>query len=134
MSAVSLEVAEKDVNSWLNYKKLSTAKKEDKKDAIKKLIALIAEGKITLDPDTFILKHELCFEVGETAKIQKLEYKPRINVGELQNNLRGVDVMEDMTGYMVAYGAALTGQPKGIIKLLDTEDFTVVQTIAGFFS
>lgn len=134
MSAISLEVAEKDVNSWLSYKKLSDAKKEEKKDAIKKLIALIADGKITLDPETFVLKHELSFEVGDSVKIKNLEYKPRINVGELQNNLRGVDVMEDMTGYMVSYGAALTGQPKGIIKLLDTEDFTVVQTIAGFFS
>lgn len=134
MSAISLEVAEKDVNSWLSYKKLSDAKKEEKKDAIKKLIALIADGKITLDPETFVLKHELSFEVGDSVKIKNLEYKPRINVGELQNNLRGVDVMEDMTGYMVAYGAALTGQPKNIIKLLDTEDFTVVQTIAGFFS
>ncbi len=134
MPAVSIEIAEKDVNSWLNYKKLSDAKKEDKKDAIKKLVALIADGKLTLDPETFILKQELCWEVGETLKVGKLEYKPRINVGELQMNLRGVDVMEDMTGYMVAYGAALTGQPKNIIKLLDTEDFTVVQTIAGFFS
>ena len=32
MSAISLEVAEKEVNSWLSYKKLSEAKKEDKKD------------------------------------------------------------------------------------------------------
>lgn len=124
--------AAEDVEKWLDYKKLSKAKREQKEDSINKLIDYVSDGVLRIGEDC-VIKQQLLFPVGANSAIKELEYQPRINIGRLQINLKGVDVIMDMTGYNFAYGATLTGQPKAVIAELDSEDYSVMQSIIPFF-
>lgn len=131
---VSLEQAQKEVDALVKYKNLSETRKEEKKGNIEKLVKLVSDGTLRINEDSFEITQILNFGIGEAEAIKQLVYKPRVNVGVLQLNMKGIDAMEDMVGYTIAYGATLTGQPKNVIKAMDSEDFNVVQTLMGFFS
>lgn len=129
---ISAEIAYAEVEKWLAFKKLNPARREAKKEAIEKLTSLIMDGTFVLNEDMELVQ-TLNFEVGETLKINKLSFKPRLSMQALRVNMRGVD-MDDPIGFGIAYVAALTGQPKNIIQALDSEDFNAAQAIMPFFS
>lgn len=128
MSKVSLEIAKADVERWLDYKKLTQKKRDEKADMIETLTDLVSSGDITIDEECNI-KHNLLFPVGE---VKVLTYKPRLKAEAISVHLKGVS-SDDMTGMIAAYAAALTVQPKSVIKDLDTEDFSIARAIAIFF-
>lgn len=132
MSKVALDQAELEVQSWLDFKKVSAKAREDKKDNIAELAECISNGDLTLNGETFEFKQTLKFPVGEEVTITELTYKPRVNVQRVQKLMQGTKT-DDLHGMILAYGAALTGQPKAVVANLDTEDYKVMQRVAVFF-
>lgn len=131
MNKVAREVAEKEINQWLDYKNIKEGKREAFKDSIGRLVEAVMDGCLTLREDK-VLVQSLGFPTEGEAPVSELEYKPRIRVGAVQNHLKGVKA-DDADGRLVAYVAALTSKPKEVIKALDTEDFNISQAIAIFF-
>lgn len=127
---VSREQAIEEVNSWLDYKKISPEKREMQKDQIETLVGAICEGVLSLKEDhTFV--HELKHPTEGEMKITKFEYKPRLRIAAVHSHLENSKPTPDAR--VVAYIAALTSQNKGVVGLLDTEDYGIAQSIAIFF-
>lgn len=131
MKAVTRELAEAEVNSWLDYKRVSENRRIVQKAQIESLVGAIMEGTLILNENkTFT--HELLFPIGGDTKITKLEYKPRVDIGTIHRSLEGVK-SDDADGRILAYVAALASITKTISKQIDTEDYGVAQSIAIFF-
>lgn len=133
MNKISRELAELEIEKWLEYKKVSDRKKEAYKDGIETLIDSVCEGLLVLRPEDHVLEQTLKIPIGSgDTEIKKLEFKPRIKISSVHNHLAGVK-SSDGDGRLCAYIAALTSKPKDIIKGMDTEDYSVGQSIAVFF-
>lgn len=129
--AVSFEIASQDVNRWLDFKKISPKKREEKQDSIDSLVEAVQEGILRIDDDCNIIQ-KLSFPIGEELKINELKFKPRITQGDLMSYTNNVKAT-DADGRINAYIAALSGQPKEAVKKMDTEDYKISQSIAFFF-
>lgn len=126
------ETAQAEIEEWLDYKKVSKGKRESNEAYEEILVDAVKWGNLEKDED-FNLILNLHFPIGtKTEKITKLTFKPRLNRADLDNPLRNVKA-DDAEGRIVAYESALTGQPKGIIKKMDTEDQRIADAIAIFF-
>lgn len=129
---VTREVAVKEVEEWLDYKRIRPGKREERKDEIETLVDSIEAGEVIKGEDQ-VLKYTLMFPLeGSGAKVEILEFKPRLTGLDLEPILKGIKAT-DADGRLRAYISALTGQPMGVIKKLDTEDSTIPNTIALFF-
>lgn len=131
MSKVSKEVAEKEVSSWLDYKKISDKKKEGFKENIESMVDAICDGVLTLEAD-FTLTHHLKFPIESEVKTTELKYKPRLKMVDVHKQLAGVEA-KNVDGRVVAYIAALTDKPKRVITELESEDYGIAQSVAVFF-
>lgn len=129
--SVAREVAEKEINDWLDYKRISAAKKEANKDNIKDLISYVQFGTLEVNDDKSI-KHNLEWPLGESSGDKVLNYKPRLNGKMLKPHMSGVKAT-DVDGRLTAYIAALTGKLSAEIDLMDTVDMEVARNIAVFF-
>lgn len=126
---VSIETATADVEKWLDKKKVSEKKREEKKAAIAFLIGAIEEGNLVLNEDNSF-EQTLKFPKGEGESLNKLKFKDRLQMSELHVHLKNTNGTDErLLGHVVA----LTGQPKNIIKTLDTEDYDIASTIGLFF-
>jgi hypothetical protein len=131
---VASEIATAEVNKWLELKKIGEKKREDKKDSIDAMIGAICEGLLIIDEKGFItqkLKFQIKDESGK-VELEELKYKPRLSTAQIQACLAGTK-LTDLYALPIALIAALTDQSKSIIKLLDSEDSSVGQSIANFF-
>lgn len=132
IKAVSKEIAIAEVNKWLEFKKISSHKIEEKKDSIDELIQNIEDGLLVLNED-FSFTQTLKFPIGEgDVSIKTLTYKPRINVNKIKPYLQTVKPT-DVDGRYSGYIAALTSQSLAIVDMIDTEDNSLARTFAGFF-
>lgn len=134
MGKVSKEIADQEIISWMDYKKIPASSRESEalKNSIETLSEAIQEGILTLDEETFKFKQTLLFEIGEEAKITELVYHPRLNDKMLKPHLSGVKG-NDGDGRLLAHIAALTNKPKAVLELLDTVDKRTAQALAIFF-
>lgn len=128
---VDFDTANSEITGWLDCKKISDKKRDVQKDTISTLVDAVADGSLVVEDDNS-LTHTLKFAVGKDGQIKDFKYKPRITVGDVHGHLQGVKP-SDADGRLLAYVAALTNQTKGIIGLLDTEDYGIAQSIAIFF-
>lgn len=128
---VSREVATAEVDSWLDFKKVSSKKRETHREHIDNLVDAIVDGSLTLSKDKDFI-HDLKFPIEGEESLKTLTYKPRLKVETVQMHLQGVK-SGDNYGAIHAYIAALTTKPKTLIKVLDTEDYAVAYGIAIFF-
>lgn len=129
---VTPEMAEEEVQKWLDFKKISPSKRTDKKDQIKQLVNAIIDGDISINEENEIVQ-VLKTPIGTGDKqIKEFKYKPRITVGAVQQHLKNIQT-SDADGRVVCYIQALTGQSAGMIKGLDSVDYDIAQTIAIFF-
>jgi hypothetical protein len=127
---VSDEQAVKEIDSWLDYKKIDENQREEHETFIKALVSYVKSGNLVLNEDkTFT--HKLKFPM-ETAEISELIYKARITEREITQKLHGVKA-DDSDGRLSAHIAALTGQVRGIIGNMDKEDYKIARSIAIFF-
>jgi hypothetical protein len=127
---VAKEIAVADVNRWLHAKKISNKKRETYKTTIDQLVDFVEEGVLSLNDDN-VFVHTLKFPVGVDTITNKLEYKLRLSVDASIDALKGTNGSGTET--VLAYVSALTGQVKGFIKKLDSEDYSVAQAITVFF-
>lgn len=128
---ITPEVAAVEVQKWLDEKKISQKKRTANQDSIDKLVEAVVEGHLKLT-EKFFWELKLMFPpVGEDPP-KELKFRPRITVGDLQKQTKGISA-DDPQGIMIAYTAAVTGQPKGVISAIDQDDFLVAQAIVIFF-
>lgn len=132
MNKVAREVAEAEIKSWLDKKKVFESTRESYKDSIEVLVDAMVEGYLTLDEKDFTLTHTLMFPPEKEQSFTELKYKSRLNDNMLQPFLSGVKT-SDADGRLLAYVAALTGVNRGILKAIDTADKKISMAIAIFF-
>ncbi len=134
MALVSKEVATKDIDRWLDYKKVRDSKREANKEYIDSLVAAVCDGLLVVNDDLTITQ-TLLFPIedkeGKDA-FKTLEYKARLNVSLLHLHMNGIKP-GDNDGRLLAHVAALTAKPKELIKKIDTEDYGIALSIAVFF-
>lgn len=137
MSTVDLNTATEEVDKWLDFKKVSQRKRDSKKEHIEELVDAVVDGTLILD-ENFSWTHNLRFPIRtqednqESAPIETFTYKPRVDIGSVQNYLKRISG-SDFDGRVVCYVAALTSRATEMIKRLDTEDYSIAQAIAVFF-
>lgn len=128
---VGKEAAEKEINSWLDYKKVKASKRESFKPQIDQIIESMQAGDIMLNSTTFELTQKLMFPI-EGLDISELTYKPRLTVADLRKGSATIKSM-DFEGKMVSNIATATGKGASMIEKLDTGDFETANAIAIFF-
>lgn len=126
---VGIETATVDVEKWLDKKKVSQKKRTEKKQAIDFLIGAIEEGYLILNDDN-TFEQTLRFPKGDEVQIEKLKFTDRIDLKKLHIHLKTAVGQDER---LLAHVVAVTGQPKDIIKALDTEDYDIASTIGLFF-
>lgn len=125
---VTFDVAEKEVNKWLDSKKISVKRREALAENIEKLIDCVMTGELVLtDQNDWI--HNLLFE---TAGQKQLTYKNRLKGDDIQRKISGLK-SADSSAIVNAYICALSDQPAAIVGALDTEDLGVARSVVIFF-
>ena len=128
-----IDLAKKEVMDWLEFKKVRKSTINDSEEAIQKLADAVAEGLLSLDPETFEWKQKLMNPIKtEDSTTEELVYKPRLLAWEVQKAMKGVKT-SDVFGIMFGIVAQLTGEFPQMIQKLDTEDYGICQNIALFF-
>jgi hypothetical protein len=125
------EMAIADVNRWLDYKKIGDKKRSEKQDHIEALVEAVSEGDLIVEENCTITQ-KLKFPTEGGLSVSEFVYKPRVSAETVIVHMNGVKPT-DIDNRIVANIAALTSQPKAIIKKLDTEDLSIAQSIVIFF-
>lgn len=128
---VAIEVAAKEVEKWLDAKRVNEKHRDANEDSINSLTDAFANGSLSLDEKNNITMN-LTWPVGVDDKIVELKFKPRLSVGEIHNNMKGIK-STNADARILAYVATLTEQPSGVIRQMDTEDYRVASSIVVFF-
>lgn len=132
-NAITREMAEAEVNGWLDHKKVSAKKRDDQKDSVKALVDAIEEGHLIMNPETKVITHKLKFPLTSGDRpIESLDYKPRLDIKTVHKAMEGVKA-SDADGRILAYVAALSSKPKAVIEKFDSEDYSICQSVAIFF-
>ena len=134
MAKVPYETAEKEINSWLDNKKIGASKRVAKKDNIETLINALSDGDLLLDPKTFELTQLLKFPLKADKEIglTQLKYKSRLSTAQVGAALKSAK-MNDAYGIVAAIISVLTNEMIPSVNEFDTEDFGVASAIASFF-
>lgn len=131
MDKINVETAQKDVERWLDLKKIGSTKRQSMKDSIEGLVEGIRDGILSINEKGEI-QQTLKFPLGEDESIKTLVFKPRISIKEVKPYLKEVKG-SDVDGRLAAYVAALTNTSKDIIEKMDSEDSGISNSIAVFF-
>lgn len=134
MSKVEKTVALGYVNDWLDKKRIRASKRESYKGTIDELANCIEDGIIEVS-DSGEIVHNLIWPITDdegNETVKQLRYKLRVNEAMLEPYKKGLKP-GDNDGRLNAYVCALTGQVKGVIRNLDSEDLGIAQNIALFF-
>jgi hypothetical protein len=129
MSKVSREVAEKDVERWLDFKRVKGLKREKNKEAIESMIECVMDGTLVVDEEC-VITHNLLFPLGNDESIRELKYAPRLTVGRISEYTKNSKTNDER---VCGYISALSGQANGIISKMETEDYSVVGNVVIFF-
>lgn len=134
MSKVEKNVALGYVNEWLDKKRLRSSKRESLKATIEELASCVEDGILEFDESGEIVHHLIWPITDENGNetIKQLRYKLRVNEAMMEPYKKGLKP-GDNDGRLNAYVSALTGQVKGIVRSLDSEDLGIAQNIAVFF-
>jgi hypothetical protein len=131
--------AEKELASWVEYKKIGASKIEEMRtqpgNAYDNIIKDIQAGYISIDTETFVISQKLHFPVKATngqELFSTLEFKPRVTQGDFQKATTQFS-FADMEGRVMAAIMCSTGKLKAEIEKLDIEDIRVSKNIATFF-
>lgn len=132
MENVSLEIAQKDINAWLDSKRISEKKRKDNEKVVDNLVSAVMEGNLVWDEEQKLLKQRLQWPVGENEELKHIEFKQRITQGDISARLRTAK-SDDAFAVMGVYISAITGQPIAILDKLDSSDYSIAQSVAVFF-
>lgn len=132
---VTVEVAEKEVDLWLDYKRVKSKKRENLAPQIEVLVDGIVDGSLVLDHQSFVFKQILLFPLKNSkgdVTVASISYKPRLNVKQINAKMKGVKPT-DADARVVGYIAALTDEATEVLTHLDSEDNSIAQAFATFF-
>ena len=131
---VTKELAQEEFEKWATAKKIKQSARDSYKSIEEKIVESISEGILILN-ENLEWEHTLEFPI-EGAGITStslLTYKLRLSTGVLNVAFKGIKP-DESDERLVAMIAALTGEPKGIIKALDTStDYSLASCIATYF-
>lgn len=131
MNKISNEIATQEVTDWMDYKKVNNSKRETYKANIAALVEAIEEGSLVINDDK-TMTYTLKFSYGNEEKVESLKFKVRLMIKEINSAMKGVGA-GDFDGMVLARASALTNKSKEILRNMDTEDYSIVQSIAIFF-
>lgn len=133
MEKMTEEIAKQEFERWFNSKKLSASYRKESYEAIEaQMVDAIIDGFIIVNDDnTLTLK--LAWPLSQPNEITELKFVHRMTTGELQSKTAYVKDLKDSQGKMIATVAALTGQVGGIIRALDSSDYSRAGCIASYF-
>lgn len=136
MAVIPREQAEKEINDWLDYKRKSASNREKLVESISALVDAVMDGDLVFNEDktiTQILRFPIEDKDGN-AVMKKLEYKARLKAETLQQHSQGTKAGDDY-GRVNAHIAALTSNPKDVVKKMDVDDYGIASLlITVFFS
>lgn len=134
MQVITQEVAAKEVEGWLNFKRIPEAYIKGSGAYVNGITISVMEGIFTIDPATKEITHKLLFPIGVGEfQITELKYKPRLGVSVIQASIAGLSPV-DLTGRTLGTIAAMCGRPRTEIGPMDSEDFRAASDLAAFFS
>lgn len=129
---VSETVARKDVDRWLDYKRVGDRKREDNASAIDGMVAAVQDGQLIISEEGHEIVQNLKFPIGNDGNTKELKFKARLSIKDRNRKLKGTKAT-DTAEYLVALIAALANTNKAVIEEMDTEDHNIAQNIALFF-
>lgn len=134
MQIISEDIAKKEVEGWLKFKRIPEAYIKGSSSYINGIAISVMEGIFTIDPTTNEITHKLLFPIGTGEfQITELKYKPRLGVNTIQSAIAGLS-LTDLTGRTIGTIAAMCGRPRTEIGGMDSEDFRAASDVAAFFS
>lgn len=128
MPVINRELAEKEVNKWLDAKKVRSTVRRENKLNIEAIIDGFEDGLLILSEETNCIKQIL---IHPTTAIKELIIQPRLKVSERISKLKGAG--DDADSRVVALLAALSGNLTEVLKGLDADDLAVSRNITAFF-
>ena len=134
MEKVARPAAELEFNSWLDFKIVKESKRLENQQFGEQIINGISDGTITIDETTQQMTVKLDFPLTDdqgNETVTELVVKPRLTVQELNAKLNGAK--GNAMDMQPAYIAAMTGKPIGLIKKLDTQDYSLLINIVVYF-
>ena len=133
MKKVNHDQAVKDFENWLEFRRVNERKRESNVDSEIVLVEAIEDGRLIVNDD-FTLTLNLVWPTGEDERgVSQLIFKPRLTAGQRQDATKGVSP-KDSEGRLIGYISALTDQPMGVIKKLESgDDYDTASSIAVYF-
>ncbi len=132
-TVVDRETAEKDVNAWLDAKRIIRSKRENYQAIVEQLIDATMDGCLIFTKSGVTQRLLIPVTNAEGKEtVKELTYKLRLRVDESAKAKKGFE-NDDGTGQIIGIVAELTGQPRNIIRHLYDSDWSIVNSIAVFF-
>lgn len=129
---VSREIAEEEIEYWLDKKKVRESQRSFYKESVEILTDAMMDGDLVLDKDTNELTYTLSFPTEGTAPIKNLKFKARLNDAMLKPHME-TSKSGTLVDVNLSYLAALTDVPKTVLAKLDTVDKRVISNVVVFF-
>lgn len=128
---ITREIAEQEVNKWLDHKGVSARKREKNKAQVETITDAIVDGLLTMDEKFNLIQQLRIVPEGENPP-KELRHRPRITVKDINEASKGVGE-ENANMIVVGYASVITGKAKGIILALDSSDYEIISAIVIFF-
>ncbi len=131
---VAKEIAEAEVGKWLDYKRKSAGHRAKFANSIESLVDAVCEGDLVINED-FTIKQILREPIQDkegNPVVKELVFKARIKTETVQSHCQGVK-SDDGDGRINAHIAALTSNPKELIKKMDYDDYNISAIIITVF-
>lgn len=125
---ISIEVAQAEIQKWLDGTKVMASKQAASKSDIELLTDAVCDGLLVVNEDLTLTQKLLYPLEGVT----ELVYKSRLSVGDPASRLKEFKA-DDIHGMVLAYVATLTQKPNALIKNIDRKDYRISTAVAGFF-
>lgn len=130
---VSKNVAESEIQKWLDVRKVSDKKRELYSDTISELVTAVEEGRLTVEDDGTLVQ-KLEFPMGENKSIVTLRFAPRVTIYDVRQATSALNAKaNDPDARLIAYIAASTKMAVNVVQRLDTIDYSTSTNIALFF-
>ena len=131
---INTETAQSELNKWLDFKNVKEKKRIEYATFGDNIVEAIESGDIILNEKNeleYKLNSPITAESGAVV-LEKLIFKPRLRVAELNAKLKGVQ-SGDADARVLAYIGAATDQNTGLIAKMYTDDYLVCQSIIMYF-
>jgi hypothetical protein len=128
---MSLEQATEEVQNWLDYKGFEIEAEDDEMKEVIALAKKVRSGDLVINEDRTIT-HKLRFPIGKDEEIKEVTYQARIKAKDFEAKAKGAKTSSPLS-FVHAKIAAIATLNTEIVRNMDTVDYNVAQSIAGFF-